>query len=237
MTINKGLCISVEGVDGSGKDTAIKMLKTHLEAAGKEVEVLADLYDTDMGIKVREIFISSQAFPDDVTTMLLITAARRNLINTRILPALYAGKVVILNRFKDSTIAYQCFARAPGPNVMNNFAELEALGPHMVNTLESIQICGQVEFTPDHTLLLTIDSDAQQERLAGRGKLDRYDAAGPEWHQLVQAGFKWCVKRDIENRPLFSTARRITTLDNSTLTLDELNKYVWEYAKSILEKS
>ena len=231
MSLNKGFCISVEGVDGSGKDTAIKMLKTHLEAAGKEVEVLADLYDTDIGVKVREIFISSQPFPDDVTTMLLITAARRALIATRIMPALSAGKVVLLNRFKDSTIAYQCFARAPDPERKNDSAELAALGPFMVKSLDSIQNAGQIPFLPNHTLLITIDSAVQQERLALRGKLDRYDAAGPEWHQLVQAGFYWIVKQDAE-----SGKPRISILDNSFVTLEELDASVAEYTRLILEK-
>jgi dTMP kinase len=232
--MRQGFSISVEGVDGCGKDTAIGLLKAELEAAGHEVVVLADLYDTELGINVRSIFIESETPPDDITTMLLITAARRELIRQRILPAIYQNKVVLLNRFKDSTIAYQCFARAPKNDPAQSLAENIALGPHMAATLESIQICGQCDYTPSHTLLINIDIDKQIERLRDRGKLDRYDAAGPEWQSAVRAGFNYVLEQDTKNNRF--GRNRITTIDNSSLTLEQLKEEVAEYAKIILKK-
>jgi len=224
-----GFSISVEGVDGCGKDTALKMLKVALEATGREVEVLADLYDTEVGVKVRDIFVTGTVAPDDLSTMLLVTAARRELMNTRILPAIYAGKIVLLNRFKDSTIAYQCFAGTPESLLDEGLGASAAKGMHMAKLFDSINIAAGVAYEPNYTLLLTIAPAVQQSRLAARGKLDRYDAAGPKWHAAVQAGFNYVVKQDAQY-----THRRITVVDNSLLSLSELEAYVNDYASNIL---
>src|SRR5574343_512330 len=199
MKNNLGFSISVEGVEGAGKDTVIGLLKAELEARGHKVEILADLYSTVIGTKVREIFIeASDNPPDDIATMLLIAAARRTLINDRILPAIREGKIVILNRFKDSTIAYQCFAGDPIDSDNLDVETLKGKGIYMAELFNRINSATEITYNPNKSLLLTIDPKVQQSRLGTRGKLDRYDKASPKWHSLVQAGFDWCVSQRSE---------------------------------------
>ena len=222
MQNNLGFSISVEGVEGAGKDTVISILKKALEDKGHKVEVLADLYSTSIGSRVREMFIMADKPPSDLTTMLLISAARLELINDRILPAIMEGKIVILNRFKDSTIAYQCFAGDPSADDNIDVETLKGKGVYMAQLFSSINAAASINYIPTHTLLLTIDPQTQLMRLNGRGKVDRYDKGSAKWHSLVQSGFDWCVSQDLRGR--------ITTLDNSALSIAELEMAVIDYA-------
>lgn len=98
--------ITVEGVDGAGKSTQIKLMKKQLEKMGYKVCVTREPSDTSFGKKIRKLTKENDTSP--IVDMLLFTAARVEHCEKIIIPALEEGKIVICDRYIDSTIAYQC---------------------------------------------------------------------------------------------------------------------------------
>lgn len=117
--------ITFEGIDGSGKTTQIKLLKEYLEKKSKEVLAIREPGGLTFSEKIRAILLDKSTEINDFTELLLFEAARSELTQKVIKPALAEGKVVICDRFFDSTTAYQGYGR--GINIddvqfINNFA-------------------------------------------------------------------------------------------------------------------
>ena len=108
----QGLFLSFEGVDGSGKSTQAARLAQALRGEGFRVELLREPGGTALGERLREVLLSrSETAIGTSAELLLFCAARAQLLEERIVPALEAGSVVILDRFSDSTFAYQGYGR------------------------------------------------------------------------------------------------------------------------------
>jgi len=103
--------ITFEGIDGSGKSTQIKRLKKDLEQEGALVKVFRDPGGPEVSEEVRKILLNPEYEIDPVTELLLFSAARSQLMAENVLPSLQEGSVVILDRFYDSTTAYQGHGR------------------------------------------------------------------------------------------------------------------------------
>ena len=111
----KGLFIVMEGPDGSGKTTQINLLKEYLEEAGYECLITREPGGTVIGEKVRQLILNPEHKEmSPVTEMLLYAASRAQLVHEVIGPALEEGKIVISDRFVDSSIVYQGIARKLG---------------------------------------------------------------------------------------------------------------------------
>ncbi len=104
--------ITFEGIDGSGKSTQIANLKKAFEQEGAKVEVFRDPGGPEVSEKVRDILLNPNYDIDPVTELLLFSSARSQLVAEKVLPALDKGSIVILDRFYDSTTAYQGYGRA-----------------------------------------------------------------------------------------------------------------------------
>ena len=168
-----GRFITFEGIDGSGKSTQARRLYEALRAAGRDVVLTREPGGSPGAEEIRRLVLEGD--PDRwsaETEILLFTAARRDHLERTIEPALAAGKVVICDRFADSTRMYQGLSRG----------DLRAL----VDQLHSLMIGRE----PDLTLLIDLDPDTGHARAKGRqGHEERFEDFGPELQRRMRAGF------------------------------------------------
>lgn len=173
--MREGLFLSVEGIDGSGKTTAIGELERRLIGAGYRTLLLREPGGTEIGEDVRRILLDPRhADMDPLCELLLFAAARAQLVAGIIRPALAEGMVVICDRFTDSTIAYQGCGRG--------------LDLGMIRRVNWIATGGLM---PRRTLLLDLDPELAAARLVGREGAgpDRIDAEDRAFAGRVRAGY------------------------------------------------
>ncbi|MBQ3465596.1 MAG: dTMP kinase [Firmicutes bacterium] len=169
--MNRGFFITFEGGDGSGKSTQISILKESLIEKGYDVILTREPGGTDISEKIRELILDPEnGEMEDITEAYLYAAARAQLVRQLIKPALEEGKVVICDRFVDSSIAYQGFGRGLG----------DAVG--VINTY-AVDDC-----MPDLTILLKLDPERGSSRIAGR-EHDRIEQASDDFHRKVYEGY------------------------------------------------
>lgn len=172
VTSNKGVFITLEGVDGAGKSTQVKALIEYLEGLGLEVVSLREPGGTAISEKIRAILLDPENSEMAMECELyLYEASRAQLVRQVIEPALAAGKVVLCDRFYDSTHAYQAGGRG--------------LDETMVRQANALGSCG---CTPNLTLVLDIDPAEAYER-ASQGGVDRMEAEGLAFQQRVRADY------------------------------------------------
>ncbi|MBO4725833.1 MAG: dTMP kinase [Firmicutes bacterium] len=166
----KGLFISVEGPDGSGKSTQIDLLKKYIEDRGRTVVFTREPGGTPIGEKIRTIILDPENTEMDyLTEAMLYAASRAQHVHEVIRPALKRGDVVICDRFVDSSIAYQGFGRELGQVVaiINSFAISECV--------------------PDVTLLFKLDPTVGISRI--KREQDRLEMEDLEFHKRVYEGY------------------------------------------------
>ena len=165
--------ITVEGGEGAGKTTLIERLKAHLEAQGEQVITTREPGGCTLAEQIRTVILSNTRKIDPVAETLLFLTARSEHIAEIIRPALDAGKTVICDRFNDSTIAYQGFARGLG------LEKVEALCNAIPGNL-----------TPDITFFLDIDPvEGLKRRRNLPDELDRIESEAIAFHRKVREGF------------------------------------------------
>ncbi len=181
-----GLFITFEGVDGAGKSTQCDLVCRALRAGGRTVVKLREPGGTRLGERIRDLLLDPAALDDGATMspvaeMLLYEAARAQLVSQVVLPALTRGDVVVSDRFGDSTVAYQGFARH--------------LGADVARALNGVA-CGGV--VPTRTLMLDMDPDAALRRAGASqgGAPDRLEAEGAGFQREVRAGMLDCAARE-----------------------------------------
>jgi dTMP kinase len=166
------MLISFEGIDGSGKTTQIGLLKARLEEAGIPVRLFREPGGTDVSEAIRGLLLDPERRIDPVTEVLLFSASRSQLMVEEVLPALEAGAVVILDRFYDSTTAYQGFGRG-------------SLPADRIDAINRIASHGRA---PDVTFYLRLTRDQAEARRQDR-HADRMERAGDAFYDRVIAGF------------------------------------------------
>lgn len=175
--MNKGIFISFEGIDGSGKSTQIELLYKYITQIGCDVLLTREPGGTPISEKIRKIILDPENKEESgVTEALLYAAARAQLVSEKIKPALEKGSIVICDRFLDSSLAYQAYARGLGDDVrlINEFAVQGTL--------------------PDMTFFMDIDPLESVKRQKMRGRLDRLEQEGLEFQKKVYAGYKELIK-------------------------------------------
>ena len=125
--------ISFEGIEGSGKSTQIKLLKDFLNQKGLNPVVIREPGGTQIGEKVRDIFLTkTDEYFDPLTEVLLLYSSRKQLDTNVIKPALRAGKIVIADRFADATIAYQAYGKSVSKDFIAQLhSDLEISNPDL----------------------------------------------------------------------------------------------------------
>lgn len=168
-----GIFISFEGIDGSGKSTQAKLLAAALEEDGHDVVLTREPGGSAGAEEIRALVL--QGDPDRwsaETEILLFTAARRDHLERTILPALQAGKIVICDRFADSTRMYQGLSRGDLRKVVD---DLHAQ---------------MIQREPDLTILIDMDPEKGLSRALSRGDDDnRFESFGTDLQKQMRAGF------------------------------------------------
>lgn len=174
---DKGKFITLEGGEGAGKSTQIVMLADFLTAKGIDVVVTREPGGSPDAEEIRRLLISGGKDRwDAVTELLLFSAARRNHLQKKILPAINAGKWVISDRFADSTTAYQ------GCGYGENSVPKEML--------EAVYKMVAGEFVPDVTFILDIPVDEGMKRVIARGEdKARFEQMDMVFHEKLRAAY------------------------------------------------
>lgn len=170
--MKKGYFITLEGPDGSGKSTQLALLAEYLRQSGHEVVCTREPGGSEAAEQLRQLVLDPRLAIDARTETLLYLAARADHLAKVVRPALAAGKIVLCDRFSDSTLVYQGFVRGlPLP-------ELLQLNAFATGGLE-----------PDLTLLLDGDPELLAGRRSKRGVTDRFENEGLAFQSQVRQGF------------------------------------------------
>ncbi|QDU96867.1 dTMP kinase [Lignipirellula cremea] len=163
--------ISFDGVDGAGKSTQIQLCREWLESSGRQVLVCRDPGSTQLGESLRAIVLESrQTLIARRAEMLLFMAARAQLVEEVIRPALAAGQTVLSDRFLLANVVYQGHAGGLDPQAIRRVGEV---------AIDNVR--------PDYTLVLDIDPQHASTRF--EREPDRMEAQGLSYLQQVRAGF------------------------------------------------
>lgn len=170
----KGLFIVMEGPDGSGKTTQINLLEQYLKEAGYECLITREPGGTVIGEEVRELILNPEYKEmSPVTEMLLYAASRAQLVHEVIGPALEAGKIVISDRFVNSSIVYQGIARNLG-----------------ISTVAAVNAPGIGIYRPDGIFFIDLSEAEGIRRKKNQKKLDRMEQESIDFHHLVSEGYR-----------------------------------------------
>jgi dTMP kinase len=162
--------ITFEGIDGSGKSTQARLLNDYLEAAGRDPLCVRDPGGTRLSEQVRSVLLDDALNVAPMAELLLFSAARAQLVTERIRPALKAGRVVVCDRFYDSTTAYQGGGRRA--------ADLDWIRQLHERVTEGL--------VPDRTYLVEVPPEvARRRRQAAGDEDDRMEAGSLDFHRRV----------------------------------------------------
>ena len=196
--MSKGFLISLEGPEGAGKTSVLEALIPILEDRGVEVLTTREPGGVLIGEKIREVILDpSHTEMDPKTELLLYIASRRQHLVEKVLPALAAGKLVIMDRFIDSSVAYQGFGRGLDIDAIDWLNEFATDG-----------------LKPDLTLYFDIEVEEGLARIAvnSNREVNRLDMEGLDLHRKVRQGYLTLLERE---------GNRIEKIDAS-LPLDQV---------------
>ena len=196
--MSKGFLVSLEGPEGAGKTSVLEALIPVLEDRGVEVLSTREPGGVLIGEKIREVILDpSHTEMDPKTELLLYIASRRQHLVEKVLPALAAGKLVIMDRFIDSSVAYQGFGRGLDIDAINWLNEFATDG-----------------LKPDLTLYFDIEVEEGLARIAANSnrEVNRLDMEGLDLHRKVRQGYLSLLERE---------GNRIEKIDAS-LPLDQV---------------
>jgi dTMP kinase len=197
-----GLFITFEGGEGSGKTTQLRPLLAHLRSAGRGVVVTRDPGGTPIGKQIRAMLLDRDSTRMAPTTeLLLYEASRAQLVHEVIRPALAAGRVVLCDRFTDSTVAYQGYGRG--------------LDLHCIARLNTLATGG---LQPDLTFLLDLDPAvgllrATQRMGERQAQLDRIEGEVLAFHQRVRTGYRTIATAESERVIVLDASGRMAEIE------------------------
>jgi dTMP kinase len=169
----KGLFITFEGVDGCGKSTQLRLLGEHLSQQGYDLLFTREPGGCDIAEKIRELLLDVENNEmDSKTEALLYAAARAQHVAQVIKPAMEAGKIVLCDRFVDSSIAYQGVGRGLG-----------------INDVMAINRFAMAGIMPDKTFFLDFPPDLAFERMSKKRVHDRLELEKMHFHETLYNGF------------------------------------------------
>lgn len=206
----RGLLITFEGGDGAGKSTLMQNLYKHLIEKGESVVQTRAPGGTDLGNKIRSLLLHEQGVINKKSELFLFLADRAQHVQEVITPALLEGKIILCDRFNDSTIAYQGAARD--------------LDPMQVGALCDFATGG---LKPDLTFYLDIDPSIGLQRSVKKlGTKDRMESEALAFHEKLRAAFHAIALKE----PL-----RIHTLDGSLppeILLQQSTKVFYDFCNA-----
>jgi dTMP kinase len=212
MQVNtkSGFFISLEGIEGTGKTTQAAHLSDRLAALGFTCLLTHEPGDTVIGERIREVLLhTDHREMTYMTELLLYNAARSQLLDEKVRPALTSGKIVITDRFSDSTVAYQGYGRQIDQDIIRHL-DLIATGAAR----------------PDLTLLFDLDIKTGLGRNRKINKVDRLELEDLEFHERVRQGFLEIARKD---------PQRVKVIDAS-LPLEKVKEKAWDIVEEEMKK-
>ena len=201
----KGYFISFEGNDGSGKSTQAKLLAARLMQSGYDVLLTREPGGTRVGEIIREVVLDRENIDiDSMTEAMLYAAARAQHVRQVIFPALAAGRLVISDRFVDSSIAYQGAGRG--------------LGMDLVRQINEPAILGRL---PDATVFISLNPDEGIRRRSRAREMDRLEQEGLDFHRRVSDAFNTL---SAGNPRFITVASQQDKFDTAALIYREVSK-------------
>ncbi|ACI22143.1 MULTISPECIES: dTMP kinase [Thermodesulfovibrio] len=205
--MNKGIFITFEGIEGSGKTTQGKLLAEKLKKEGLKVLYTYEPGDTEAGRHIRKILLNSEIKINPLCELLLYFADRVQHIEEKIKPCIESGFIVICDRFTDSTLVYQGYARG--------------ISIDLIKQLNKIVLD---EFMPDLTVLLDCPANIGLKRNQKINKKDRFEMENLAFHEKVRQGY-------LKLAELYK--KRFFVLD-ATESIDKIAEDIYRKVKSIL---
>ena len=201
--------ITFEGIEGSGKSTQIELLRSSLKEEGNAVEILREPGTTQLGEKIRDIFLEkTNEKVDPITEAFLLYASRKHLDQNFLQEHLKNRSIVIADRYSDATIAYQCFGKGLSEDFDQYIHEKSDL------------------LSPDLTFYLDITAEASKARINDR-ELDRMESESLDFFNKVRSGYLEIAK---------SNPDRIIVLD-AELSVEDLQDKIFNEVKNRLNAS
>lgn len=181
--MQRGAFVTFEGVEGCGKSTQIELLAAYLRSRGVEVVATREPGGTELGEALRSVLLDPAHRPVPLAELLMLEAARAQLVSEVVEPALAAGRWVLSDRFADSSTAYQ--------------GEARGLGIELVERLNATA-CGALR--PDRTVLLDMPVEPALSRARGRASTTagnrRFEDEELAFHEAVAAGYRRLALRE-----------------------------------------
>lgn len=174
----RGVLITFEGVEGSGKSTQMRRLERWLRREGYRPEITREPDGTVLGAAVRRLFERPGVKPQPLAEMFLFMAARQQHVIEKIRPWLRAGRVVLCDRYTDATVAYQGYGRGVEPQLIREM---------------NVHATGGV--FPDLTLLFDLDPALGFRRIGAR-RLDHFEREKLAFHRRVRRGYLEIMRAD-----------------------------------------
>lgn len=174
----RGVLITFEGVEGSGKSTQMRRLERWLRREGYRPEITREPDGTALGMAVRRLFERPGVKPQPLAEVFLFMAARHQHVAERVRPWLRAGRVVLCDRYTDATVAYQGYGRGVDAQLIREL---------------NVQATGGV--LPDLTLLFDLDPALGFRRIGAR-RLDHFEREKLAFHRRVRRGYLELMRAD-----------------------------------------
>jgi len=207
--------ISIEGFDGTGKSTQSKLLKDGLEKANINSIIVREPGSTNFSEKIRNI-IKENTEIEIMTELLLFQTSRSELVSKVIKPNLEKGKVVITDRYTDSSIAYQGYG-----------------GGIDINLIEELNKISTSDLTPNLTFLLDMDVKDSIERTLKRNneeneQIDKFENKDFDFHEKVKNGFNEIMKKNKDRVIKIDASKEIEVISKKILniTLEKINETI-----------
>jgi len=199
----KGILISFEGIEGTGKTIQSRLLYEYLIKKGYEVILTEEPGGTQIGLRIRDVLLSPEhKTMNSLTELLLYNASRTQHVKEVILPALNRGAVVITDRFSDSTVAYQGYGRGIDLNLIHHLEHIVTEG-----------------LKPDITLLLDLDVETGLRRNRGINKTDRLELEDIAFHEKVRNGYIEIAGKEPERIKLIDASKSIEMVHNEIVRM------------------
>lgn len=205
LKLKKGIFISFEGIEGTGKSTQAKLLADYLRKKGYKTLLTEEPGGTAISRDIRKVLLSTKHKQmEPLAELLLYNAARAQLVKEKILPAIKQGSIVITDRFSDSTSVYQGYVRG--------------INSKTIEALDKIATSG---LKPDLTILLDLNVETGRRRNRRINKNDRFELENIKFHKKVREGYLKLAAKEPKRIKIVKASKKINDIHKEILGVVE----------------